>query len=105
MSTLSEPEIDPAIEVVDDKALFRFKPLEREKGVDGQDKGNDHRRTSDHADGTLAQTFLNLGAEQAIDNGAEQRQEYDPAYKIGLYGVIHLTFDLKPRPILDSLNS
>ena len=85
-------EIDPAIEIVDEKALFRLEALEDKESIDGErPKAIDHGRAGDQiAIAPLPRRLLDFRAQEAVDDRAEQGQEHDPANEICLYRMIHL---------------
>ncbi len=92
-------EIDPAIKVVDQKALFGFEPFQDKKSVDRKAKGDHHRCAGDQANGALAHALLDLRAQQPVDDRPDQGQENDPADKICLYRIVHLNLDLAFEPL------
>ena len=89
MSTFSVPRWIQGKRLSIRKRFSGSNPVSVKKGVQGQAESENHRRASQEADGALAPGFLNLRAQQAVDDRADQRQEDDPAQVVGLYRIIH----------------
>jgi hypothetical protein len=56
-------EIDPAIEIVDEKALFRFETYEDEERPNRKTEGDHHRSARNQPDGAFAHALLDLRAQ------------------------------------------
>src|SRR4029434_4920786 len=77
--------------MIDEKSLLRVQSLELKKDAQRNAESDNHRRTGNETDRPLAHFFLYDRAQKTIDDGANQRQEDNPAKNVCRYLMIHLT--------------